>query len=320
MRIVEVLDHYCISDPFRVAEQLYSSPFRFIYEILQNADDAKFADGVDPTIKFRITSTKLVVELNELGFTLANVKAICHTGKSSKSHDADTTGEKGFGFKSVFGVADTVDIRSGLWSFRFEHKNGDDGIGMITPIWTDPAEGQPSHQGTHLKLAFADTSHTFAKKLAAEFEKLHKTIILALRRISRFEVHFEGVCDRTSSIAFHRQGGMDDKIIKLETTVSGNFGDHVSHIAHFMPFSKMIKDLPVDKRRSSKEKKVYIAFELDEGGAPLVPTYGQHVFAYLPVQRLAQLPVRFHNSFSYVELMDYSLQFMLTSSSLRIGS
>jgi hypothetical protein len=83
---------------------------------------------------FTVFPKELRVDVNEDGFALLDVLSTCDTGQSSKQLDEDSTGEKGFGFKACFDVADQVLIQSGLWSFRFEHQRHQDGMGMITPI------------------------------------------------------------------------------------------------------------------------------------------------------------------------------------------
>ncbi len=88
---------------------------------------------------FKVFKDKIVVECNEDGFTEANLRAICSVGKSSKVGAQGYIGEKGIGFKSVFKIAWKVHIQSGNFSFCFEHRPGDTGMGMISPVWVDPA-------------------------------------------------------------------------------------------------------------------------------------------------------------------------------------
>jgi len=59
-----------------------------------------------PEMIFTVFPKELRVDINEEGFTLLDVLSICDTGQSSKRLNEKSTGEKGFGFKAVFGVAD----------------------------------------------------------------------------------------------------------------------------------------------------------------------------------------------------------------------
>src|SRR4051794_21861578 len=127
-----------------LAKNLYSKDVRFIFELLQNADDNLFeqakSDGKDPRVVFHVYRDKIVIECNEDGFTEANLRAICNVGKSSKLGAQGYIGEKGIGFKSVFKVAWKVWIQSGSFSFCFKHRRGDSGMGMISPEWQDSTE------------------------------------------------------------------------------------------------------------------------------------------------------------------------------------
>lgn len=96
------------------------SNYRFLYELIQNADDSAFSVvqsiNVSPFLRFEVGPNTLIVEINEDGFKRKNIEAICATGRSSKkaTEDDDHIGEKGFGFKLVFSIADEVKIQSGL--------------------------------------------------------------------------------------------------------------------------------------------------------------------------------------------------------------
>ncbi|KAL2441686.1 hypothetical protein ABEF95_016087 [Exophiala dermatitidis] len=280
-----------------IAEQLYSSRFRLIYELLQNGDDSCHANAVEPSITFRIKPSALIIESNELGFTLENVESICDTGKSSKASNADTTGEKGLGFKSVFGIAEYVHIQSGLWSFRFEHRQGEEGVGMITPVWTDVTSLLPSNVGTRLALRYYDQRDIFSTRLVSEFEKLPRTIMFALRKLRKLVIVVDGVAGRSDRIAFEKDGDLRSDQIRINTTVTGNFGAHTSATTWLRLFQNTVSDLPSDTHRTSSESDVTVAFEVDSYGLPVIPANGQHVFAYLPVERIIQLPFLINANF-----------------------
>jgi hypothetical protein len=76
------------ADP-SLAKNLYTSNARFIFELLQNADDNEYrmarAAGQVPSVSFDVYSDKIVVECNEDGFTERNIRAICGVGNSSKT-------------------------------------------------------------------------------------------------------------------------------------------------------------------------------------------------------------------------------------------
>ncbi|OAQ65575.1 hypothetical protein VFPBJ_11205 [Purpureocillium lilacinum] len=91
------------SSAMLLARELYSRDVRFIFELLQNADDNVYSNATSaPYAAFYLFHKKVIVECNEDGFTEAHLRAICSIGNSSKVGNHGYTGEKGIGFKSVF--------------------------------------------------------------------------------------------------------------------------------------------------------------------------------------------------------------------------
>lgn len=98
-----------------------TSHTRFIQELLQNADDCEYAEGVVPEFSLYQTQSKIVTEYNEIGFTRGNIRSITAIGESTKNHlmnqEATKIGEKGVGFKTIFAIASAVQIHSGRYHF-----------------------------------------------------------------------------------------------------------------------------------------------------------------------------------------------------------
>ena len=102
---------------------LYTDANRFIYELLQNADDSAFHDnGVKVWIK--IFNDNLVVAHSGKVFDTRDIRGICNINNGTKKSDLKKTGYKGIGFKSVFEQSDYVVIYSDGEFFRFD-KNYD---------------------------------------------------------------------------------------------------------------------------------------------------------------------------------------------------
>ena len=81
----------------------------------------------------------MVIKNNEVGFTEANVRALCDVGGSTKgSGGSGYIGQKGIGFKSVFSVTDEPAIRSRGYSFCFKnYETESHGKNMLLPHWLD---------------------------------------------------------------------------------------------------------------------------------------------------------------------------------------
>jgi hypothetical protein len=91
---------HCISlTPCSLAEQLYQKSTRFIYELIQNAEDNKYTITSEPPwLSFTLHQDRIIIDSNEDGFTENNIRAICSIGESTKSCIEGYIGEKGIGF------------------------------------------------------------------------------------------------------------------------------------------------------------------------------------------------------------------------------
>lgn len=94
---------------------LYSDASHFVYEILQNAEDAKATE-----ITFDLQPDKLIINHNGIPFTDADIDAI--TGISNlqndKKRNLEKIGKFGIGFKSVYAVTESPRIQSGIYDFQ----------------------------------------------------------------------------------------------------------------------------------------------------------------------------------------------------------
>lgn len=97
--------------------QLYTDKSHFVYELLQNAEDARAS-----SIKFVQYDDRLEVFHDGRPFTMENLQGLCDIGKSDKVDDLNQIGEFGVGFKSVFGICETVK----LYSEPVNYKGKDD--------------------------------------------------------------------------------------------------------------------------------------------------------------------------------------------------
>ena len=68
----------------RLAEELYAGTAHFVLELVQNADDNTYAEGVTPALCIQAGSNQLRFDNNESGFTEKNVLALCSISESTK--------------------------------------------------------------------------------------------------------------------------------------------------------------------------------------------------------------------------------------------
>lgn len=102
---------------------LYTDAKRFIYELLQNADDS-LEKGSPVEVWIKIIGQDLIFGHSGKAFDKRDLMGICNVNNGTKKNDISKTGYKGIGFKSVFGQSDKVIIHSNSEYFRFD-KNYD---------------------------------------------------------------------------------------------------------------------------------------------------------------------------------------------------
>lgn len=98
----------------RLLTQLYPDNAHFIYELLQNAEDAKASHA-----RFTVGNEALVFEHDGSRlFSARDVESITSIGDSTKADSPTEIGKFGVGFKSVFAYTETPEIQSGEYRFR----------------------------------------------------------------------------------------------------------------------------------------------------------------------------------------------------------
>jgi hypothetical protein len=91
---------------------LYTDSSHFIFELLQNAEDANAKH-----IEFRLLPNQIEVIHDGDDFTFDDVDGITGIGKPGKRDDVNKIGTFGVGFKSVFAISKTPHVHSGKYHF-----------------------------------------------------------------------------------------------------------------------------------------------------------------------------------------------------------
>lgn len=110
-----------------VSEQLYSDRTHFVYELLQNAEDALTRRArLEPShtyprsVAFSLTDATLSVSHFGQPFSTDDVRGISDVLRGTKSDDTGQIGRFGIGFKSVYAFTDAPQISSGDEHFQIE--------------------------------------------------------------------------------------------------------------------------------------------------------------------------------------------------------
>ena len=289
---------------YRLTRNLYTSNARCVFELLQNAEDNRFIQarthGEMPNVSFKLYLNQLVLECNEDGFTEMNLRAICNVGQSSKTGTQGYIGEKGIGFKSVFMAAYRVHVQSGHFSFHFLHRQGDSGMGMITPVWEENAEylGDRCTRIT-LDLQQSGTPEEQAARnqtIRNQLLEIHDEILLFMKKIQEIKITFydcekgeTGEPTRTITHSINRQ---DTRAVCQKHT--SDMGREQTCRRYYHITKHIARGLAKAPSRSYSESeetsKVYskgevvLAFPLTEDSVPVLER--QWLFAFLPVRQM----------------------------------
>ncbi|MCG2776872.1 MAG: hypothetical protein L6406_14455 [Desulfobacterales bacterium] len=96
--------------------RLYTDRTHFIFELLQNAEDAGAAK-----ILFELFEDRLEVKHDGRPFNELDVRGVCGVGEGTKAEDLTQIGTFGIGFKSVYAYTSAPEVHSGMEHFRIEH-------------------------------------------------------------------------------------------------------------------------------------------------------------------------------------------------------
>ncbi|MEV6927604.1 hypothetical protein AB0M46_24315 [Dactylosporangium sp. NPDC051485] len=177
---------------------LYPDNAHFIYELLQNAEDAGARE-----VTFDLRSDGLRVEHDGSRlFGLRDIDSITGIGQSTKKDDATTIGKFGVGFKAVFAYTQTPVIHSGNHSFAIHD--------LFIPVPVAAA----AHRGrTTFWFPFdrADKpAQRAVKEVAHALRMLSSTTLLFLNNIERIACSLPG----DEAVLLERVA-LDEHVIKI---------------------------------------------------------------------------------------------------------
>ncbi|MCQ1537467.1 hypothetical protein FTO68_00455 [Methanocalculus taiwanensis] len=273
-----------------ISTRIFKSGFHFLFEIIQNADDANYQSN-NPSLCFKLVKNDptsslgskgaFIIEKNETGFTKEDVKSICRAGVSPKRNSRAFIGEKGIGFKSVFRATDNPHIFSNGYHFCLPANKNDGTIGMVLPYWVDciPETIDPSLTTIILPLDKTDLSYDDMKENLLQFDP---NSILFLNKLKNISVVLDG-----ETIFSLTKEVIDDYYISTIQEIS-NDGKKNSSIKRFLlctdSFDKPI-EITSEERSNCHESSISIAFPLDDDS-----TGDGKFFAYLPVKKIPEVP------------------------------
>ncbi len=159
----------------------YDDRTHFIFELLQNAEDALAKRGTfwegERSVTFSLSSSELTVSHFGKPFDEADVRGVCGIGESTKEELTDI-GRFGIGFKSVYAFTDSPEIHSGD-----EHFAIDD---YVHPKQVDELCLKPNE--TVIRIPFRKDEPDAKDKILNGLRNLSTRTLLFLRQIE--EIHW----------------------------------------------------------------------------------------------------------------------------------
>lgn len=156
----------------------YSDEAHFVYELLQNADDAQASE-----ITFDLHNDRLIIRHNGRPFNEKDVEGICSISKGTKSDDYTKIGKFGIGFKSVFVYTESPQIYSGNYKFKIRD--------LVLPSRLDNDIERDKKETVFVLPFNVKKTNTIAyESISGKLESLHEEAILFLKNIKHINVVF----------------------------------------------------------------------------------------------------------------------------------
>jgi len=257
-----------LKDSSKLAKEIHTKNPHFIFELIQNAEDNEY-EGHTPTTKFIIDSGRLIIQNNEKGFEKKNVWALCGIGETTKTKALGYIGEKGIGFKSVFMIANKVQIYSNGFQFGFNYDESNP-VTMIIPEWIDEIPDFVDPTQTNIVLYLKPE---IRNEISKYIEEIHPSLLLFLRKLKVIEVE-EKDENKVKRMELHEKDGIVEVI----------YNERKSYWKVIKKLFEVPQDIDEERRRDVSETEVILAFPLKEDHSPDTSNE-QFIFAYLPIRK-----------------------------------
>ncbi|WP_416193642.1 sacsin N-terminal ATP-binding-like domain-containing protein [Nitrobacter sp. TKz-YC01] len=166
-----------------LAAGLYDDRTHFIFELLQNAEDALAKRGEwdgERTVSFKLDQDKLTIAHFGKPFDEGDVRSVCDIAESTKNESA--IGRFGLGFKSVYTVTNLPEIHSGDEDFAIDD--------YVFPKKVPRTARHPDE--TQIILPLKSEDPTAEQDITAGFRRLGPGALLFLRNIEEINWTVDG--------------------------------------------------------------------------------------------------------------------------------
>lgn len=230
--------------------QLYTDKSHFIYELLQNAEDAGAS-----TIRFEQYEDRLEVMHDGHPFTVENLQGLCDIGRSDKINDLTQIGEFGVGFKSVFGICEVVNLYSMPAAYRGEGKYEPFAVrieGFVDPVDITPLLDYD--YTTKFVFPYAvgksfsgfKTLNELNEKIGQRLENLESTTLLFMKNLGCIEYVIHRDNQLIKGNYYLRKEILNDHCAKVNAYSGTNDISDISYLIFSKPVSTEIYSRSID--------------------------------------------------------------------------
>lgn len=273
--------------------QLYTDKSHFVYELLQNAEDAEAS-----RIKFIQYPDRLEVLHDGKPFTSANLQGLCDIGKSDKVDNLNQIGEFGVGFKSVFGICDTVLLYSDPAHYAGAFESDAAPFAVEIKDFTRPediaADQMPKSYTTKFVFPFA-VGHSYSgfttvtaivDTLARKLQNLGITTLLFMKHLELIEYEINVTGEPIAGAYLLDKEQINDHCTKVSALGAYEGESCVSHATEqisYLKFSRNLEKYPL--------RTVDIAFPVKEenGSFQCIKAPSPYVSVYFPTETESKL-------------------------------
>ncbi|KAG2675394.1 hypothetical protein I3760_12G002000 [Carya illinoinensis] len=301
-----------------LSAELYAKDVHFLMELIQNAEDNEYMEGVGPSLEFMITSeditgtgapSTLLIFNNEKGFSSKNIDSICSVGRSTKKGNRKRgyIGEKGIGFKSVFLITAQPYIFSNGYQIRFnEEPCPHCKLGYIVPEWVEenptPSDLQQIYGS---KTSLPTTTIVLPLKpdkvipVKQQLSSVHPEVLLFLTKLKRFSVREHNKDPKLNTISaiaitsetnYVLRKNIDAESSTLHLSAERKINVSEAECSYYMWKQKfpVRHENRVERRMEVEELVIMLAFPLGERLNRGTSSPG--IYAFLPTEMVTNFP------------------------------
>ena len=251
----------------------YPESAHFVYELLQNADDAE------------ATEVKIIVKRNELLFKHngtkhfditpedakipGDINSITGIGDSSKTETQNKIGKFGVGFKAVFQYTDTPEIYDDIFKFKIEN--------YIIPTLLEYDHPERIEGETLFVFPFKNGEKSY-QEILKRLENLENPILF-LRNLQKITLRVDRKTNKVGEERYYIKDIIEKIEYDEEITLERIRLTEPSGIKHLFLFSQ-----PVIVDDDERELPISVGFYYNESTQKLITDIKQNIFCFFPTK------------------------------------